>query len=63
MKVKVKVKMVEWSERLRDGAGNRQAAFEKPHYAIRWQLHTSLHALVLVLNDRQIGLSNVGCGG
>lgn len=45
----MKVKMVEWSERLRDGVANRQSVFEKPHYAVRWQSHTDFHALVLVL--------------
>lgn len=59
MKVKVKVKMVERSERLRAGAGNRQSVFEKPRYAIRWQLHTNLHTSVLVLNARSV-VSDVG---
>ena len=52
MKVKVKVKMVERSERLRDGVANRQSVFEKPHYAVRWQFHKICHVLVLVLGLR-----------
>ena len=44
---------LEVSERLRDGAGNRQSVFEKTHYAVRWELHTNLYASVLVLG-RQV---------